>query len=332
MFNFRLKKVAGLAAAVALLGAAGIAQATPVVLGYAGSIVTETIAADGMYDITAMGAAGGAGDAASAWWINPTGTAFGGLGASATGTFHFAAGDVLYILVGGAGADAAKGTGGGGGGGGGSFVVGPGGTLLVAAGGGGGGGLVGNGLDASAATFGVDGYAGAGVKGIGGTGGAGGTGAQSYAAGGGLGNGGGGGGFFGDGGAGGISDSRNAGGGKSYGHGAAGGYAGWAPNSGIGGVGGFGGGAGGSAGGGGGGGYSGGGGSFSGGGGGGGSYVDASTLFAAAFGAGFADADGAVTLSLHPVDVVVAEPDTLALFGLGILGLLIVSRKRVAGR
>jgi len=100
---------------------------------YTDGVQITTIATTGYYQITAEGAAGGAGVSAA-----------GGEGAEVTGNFYLTAGEQLEIVVGGKG-DAGSAHSGlyAGGGGGGSFVfdVGPGSTLtpLVVAGGGGGG-------------------------------------------------------------------------------------------------------------------------------------------------------------------------------------------------
>ena len=138
------------------------------------------ITADGNYVITALGAQGGAGG----------GGATGGLGASAGGTFHLAAGTVLDLFTGQAG------TSGymqfqavplvfGGGGGGGSFVSvnGTGSWLVVAGGGGGGSGSGVSGQNGLATTWdtgkaylasteglGGLGFSGAGGAGVGGNG------------------------------------------------------------------------------------------------------------------------------------------------------------------
>jgi len=98
---------------------------------YTGTIETFTVPAGvTSLTITAIGATGGK---ASAW------TPAGGKGASMTGTFSVTPGDVLKVLVGGAGADGiVASTFGSGGGGGGSFVTTNTDTPLIIAGGGGG--------------------------------------------------------------------------------------------------------------------------------------------------------------------------------------------------
>ncbi len=103
---------------------------------YTGKIIYETITNTGNYVITADGATGGSSTA------NSSGLQVGGAGVDVSATFHLQAGDVLEIVVGGAGKDAAYSTtyGYGAGGGGGSFVYDETtGILLEAAGGGGGG-------------------------------------------------------------------------------------------------------------------------------------------------------------------------------------------------
>ncbi|HTI83161.1 MAG TPA: Hint domain-containing protein [Acetobacteraceae bacterium] len=229
---------------------------------YQGAVIqTETITTSGTYDIVAYGAQGGNG-----------GDTTGGLGAEVGGDFVLTAGEVIEVVVGGAGASGVAG-----GGGGGTFVretfngTNPVHIPLVIAGGGGGGGYgASNGGDGSINT--------SGDAGIGTGGGAGGSGG-SGGAGGGKAGGGGGGYIGGTGGArGGYATSGSGSIGATYTGGA--GYSGN-------GAGGFGGGGGGGFnGGGGGGGYSGGGGgggangSFSGagaGGGGGGGSFDGGT-------------------------------------------------------
>ena len=95
---------------------------------YSGSLATYIVPETGTYDLTAAGAQGGGGVFSKH---------AGGLGALMEGLFSFNAGDIIQILVGGAGQlglDA-------GGGGGGSFVATMANTPLLVAGGGGGAGL-----------------------------------------------------------------------------------------------------------------------------------------------------------------------------------------------
>ncbi len=271
---------------------------------YTGSFVTDTIAATGYYDISAVGGSGG-----SAQGANNGNSAAGGLGASVSGEIYLQAGSVLEIAVGGAGEDGIAssdtvvngttlvGQDASGGGGGGSFVLletnGSYIPLAVAGGGGGAGyayvqGIADPGQDAQTGTTGGDGdgdhnagyYGGFGDADGGSSGGGGGfTFGNSNTSGAG-----GGGGLSGDGGGGytlnfdGSQTGDGATGGTGFGTGAAGALAGGTDEDG--GNGGFGGG--GASGaklnddsGGGGGGYSGGGGGGDGGGGGGGSYLDA---------------------------------------------------------
>ena len=134
------------------------AAASPSTFNYDGTVQTYTVP-PGVISvvITVVGAGGGSAT---------TGPAAGGHGASSSGTFVLAPGDVLSVLVGGAGVAGSKN---GGGGGGGSFVwfgsdfsaqrllLG---TLLMAAGGGGGASSAAcgvSGLDASTATAGTRG-------------------------------------------------------------------------------------------------------------------------------------------------------------------------------
>jgi hypothetical protein len=225
-------------------------------ISYTGVIDTETIASSGDYTITAEGAAGGSAT---------TGSYAGGDGASVTGVFHLDAGDVIEIIVGGAGASGSQA----GGGGGGTFVYDETTSTLLEAAGGGGGGA--NGGVGGSGQSGTSGGAGAGTDpGSGGAAGDGGTG-SGYA------DAGGGGGGYSTAGGNNVNNLGGKGGG-SFGSGAAGGVHGL-----DGGAGGFGGGGGGGLGGGGGGGYAGGGGGggggngHEGGGGGGGSYVNTTT-------------------------------------------------------
>ncbi len=227
-------------------------------------IQTYTVSSTGTYDITAFGAEGGGGLSGGA----------GGDGAEIGGDFNLTAGEVLEIVVGGAGANG-SGLYGGGGGGGGSFVFEDNDgilTPLVIAGGGGGFG----GGGASTLGVGVGGVTGVGSAGYAPTGGSGGVNGSG---------GGGGGGFYGGGGggyAGGTTDPTAAAGGATSGsgggHGYSGGVGGYHGPKGPGGSGGFGGGGGGGFGGGGGGGFGGGGGGYAGAGGGGGGSVDNGTF------------------------------------------------------
>ncbi len=277
-------------------------------IGYTGSFVTDTIAATGYYDISAIGGSGGSSQGA-----NNGNSASGGLGASVSGEIYLQAGSVLEIAVGGAGEDGIAssdtvvngttlvGEDASGGGGGGSFVLletnGSYIPLVVAGGGGGAGyayepGIADPGQDAQTGTTAGNGdgdnnagyYGGYGDNdGTGSSGGGGGyTFGNSNTSGAG-----GGGGLTGDGAGGytlnfdGSQSGDGASGGAGFGTGTAGALAGGTDEDG--GNGGFGGG--GASGaeldddsGGGGGGYSGGGGGGDGGGGGGGSYLDASAL------------------------------------------------------
>jgi len=239
---------------------------------FTGSPVFITIGANGRYNLDAFGGQGG-GD---------TSGSLGGRGAEAGGLFNFTSGQVIEIVVGGAGGTAQAGSYGGGGGGGGTFVflqtgAGTYQTLLVAGGGGGGYisaggsgtvGPAGTGLGGAAGGYNFSGGGGAGAKGPG-------------AMGGGQFNGGGG-----------SSRSGNFVGGSSTS-----GLSGRA--SGVGGFGGGGGGAYGGGGGGGGGGYTGGVGSYTGAGTGGTSF-DFGTIVAAQTLAGANAGNGSLTLSLVP--------------------------------
>ena len=130
--------------ALAMIASAGVAFAMPAsatIFGYTGAELTYTVPSSGVYSILAFGAQGGRdgdGDAGAA-------------GAEASGQFNLFSGEMLSIIVGGAGSAGGPGdffNSGGGGGGGGTFALGPSG-LLVGAGGGGGGGS-----DAPEAAFG----------------------------------------------------------------------------------------------------------------------------------------------------------------------------------
>jgi hypothetical protein len=276
-----------------------------------------TIPVTGLYEILAFGAQGGG-----------SGFHQGGLGAEIGGDLNLGAGEVLTILVGGAGGAgqvSAAGTGpprsGAGGGGGGSFVVNSGGSPLVIAGGGGGAGarfgLFGGGIDGLGGNAGPDGGNGTGFSffpiGMGGTNGSGG----------GSGSGSGGGGLIGDG-DGPLGGTSFSGGG--FGGGVSGGFDG---------AGGFGGGGGSVGGGGGGGGFSGGGGGGhslvisnlggGGAGGGGGSFLDASAINSILL-AGEHSGDGFVEITSLQA-ALAPEPASAALLASG-LGLLVVMLRR----
>ena len=155
-----------------------------------GSIQFDTIASSGLYDITALGAQGGAGAGGYA----------GGLGAMVSGDVYLAAGSVLEIIVGGAGGISMS-YGAGGGGGGGAGIVGAGGNALTSQNGGrGGGGRSG-------------GFGGGGGGGPYGGGGGGGFFVGGYNASSGFGGGGGGGGYGGGGGGSGVFGVSGGGGG-----------------------------------------------------------------------------------------------------------------------
>lgn len=122
------------AGAFCLALAAYPATAAPITFSYTGAIVDYAVPVTGQYTITAVGARGG---------NVPDNGGAGGLGAEASGTFSLAQGELLRILVGAAGADNAispQGPTSYASGGGGSFVVGTNSRPLVVAGGGGGGG------------------------------------------------------------------------------------------------------------------------------------------------------------------------------------------------
>lgn len=150
--------------------------AQAVTFNFTGSIDTFNVTTTGVYSITALGASGGkAGD--------NLGVILGGNGGETRGDFNLTAGDILSILVGGAGADGTLGAGGGGGGGG-TFVVlnsrpltiaggGRGATYFgsfgLSAAGGGGGGFSGNGSIGIAGDGSDNGFNGSGPGGNGGT-------------------------------------------------------------------------------------------------------------------------------------------------------------------
>ena len=126
LFTIALTLATIILALVALVPAA---QAQRVTFTYKppGSIVTWTVPATGLYQITAYGAQGGNS-------FSHAGT--GGFGAEIGGDFTLTAGEVLKIAVGGAGGPGLHGDSAGGGGG--SFVVDSSNTPLIIAGGGGG--------------------------------------------------------------------------------------------------------------------------------------------------------------------------------------------------
>jgi len=218
---------------------------------YDGAIVQSfTAETTGTYDITAYGGQGGQGGVS----FNPVGGT-GGLGAEIGGDFSLTAGEILQIVVGGAGYGNGNGAGGGGGG---SFVIetfdgtSAVDTPLLIAGGGGGGGFNNNkpGYQGGGGQVGGSGQTGSYGGGAGGSGGSGGASGGHY--------GGGGGGYSGGFGSGSSSDPMQATNGSGRGNGYGGGGSNYGP-------GGFGGGGGG--------GYDGGGGGGGFGGGGGGAYA-----------------------------------------------------------
>ena len=117
-------------ASLLALAAAAIsdAGAAPITFSPSGGLQSYTVPMTGLYEILAVGAQGGAGDA---------NFARGGYGEQVSDEFDLVAGEVLTFAVGSAGLSGfnAGGTGGGGG----SFVVVPGNAPLLVAGGGGGG-------------------------------------------------------------------------------------------------------------------------------------------------------------------------------------------------
>ena len=138
---------------------------------YTGAAQTMTITQSGLYDITAYGAQGGAAQAFG------SGTNNGGLGAKIGGTFYFAAGTQLELIVGGKGFYGLTAAGGGGGG---SFIIetndgsGPLDKPLLIAGGGGGATAARGGYAGEVGTSGSAGGSNGGAGGNGGSGGAGG--------------------------------------------------------------------------------------------------------------------------------------------------------------
>ena len=137
---------------------------------------TYTVPMSGLYEINAVGAAGGM----EYYRAMPDGS--GGSGADISGEFYLTQGEMLSLAVDGGGSDGATGYDqyGGGGGGGGTFVIGPNTTPLLIAGGGGGGGAASkaDGNNATNSTAGGNGNANG--AGLGGTNGAGGGGGDPY--------------------------------------------------------------------------------------------------------------------------------------------------------
>jgi len=262
---------------------------------YTGSFQSWTVPVTGVYTITAFGAQGGEG------LYHVPGSILGGFGAKITGDFNLTAGVELSIAVGGRGFDSWTG----GGGGGGSFVASSGIALLIAGGGGGGGYFSGGGSGMIASSGGSGDSGPPQYSGSGGLGGSSGNGGGSGLMGG-VEFAGGGGGFAGNGGS-----SPNATGGLGFSAGLLGGtnvFSGL-PSGGFGGGGGY------SAGGGGGGGYSGGGGGGAyGGGGGGGSFNTGVNQTGVA---GYQAGNGFVQIVLVP------EPSSFALAGLGVAAFVI---------
>ncbi len=288
----------------------GTAQAAPIVFGYTGAIQTLTVGVSGEYHISAFGAQGG-------------GRTFsdgrpGGLGAQAEGVVSLQAGDILSIVVGGAGATAEYS----GGGGGGRCVYLAAGLMPLVVAGGGGGGYFTDGLSGQSGEAGGDGFAQDGAAGAGGTAGNGGGGGVAYYS---YGGGGGGGGFLTAGEAGVITDPNIVGSpGGSGGQAGSGTAAGGTGSFDRAGNGGYGGGGGGGYTGGGGGGYGGGGG------GGGGSFVTGGAHDVLLL-AGMRVGDGQVTVEfLPPAETAVPEPGSLAVLGFGLTGLAVALRRRRA--
>jgi hypothetical protein len=115
-----------------------VAQATTISrYNFAGMTQSFTVAATGIYSISALGGSGGSGLTSS------NSVTSGGLATSARLTTQLNAGVTYNVIVGGAGANAML-AGNGGGGGGGSFIFDNSNNLLLAVGGGGGGGSMAN--------------------------------------------------------------------------------------------------------------------------------------------------------------------------------------------
>jgi hypothetical protein len=127
-------------ALLALTVSPSAARAVPFDFTFTGSLVTFTVPTTDTYQILAFGAQGGNGVPTFPDVIPDGNGGAGGRGAEIGGDFSLTAGEVLQIAVGGAGMPGNGVLGSGGGGGGGSFVVGPGNMPLVIAGAGGGGG------------------------------------------------------------------------------------------------------------------------------------------------------------------------------------------------
>ena len=124
----RALSASALATVLALTGLSST-SASAQMFSYTGTIVSWTAPTSGFYQVTAEGAQG----------ASATDVFAGGLGAELTGTFHFNAGELFWIAVGGAGSepDPQQGSGNGGGGGGTFFVDQFNNPLLIAGGGGG---------------------------------------------------------------------------------------------------------------------------------------------------------------------------------------------------
>jgi hypothetical protein len=284
---------------LALAASHPVVKAAPIVFDftYTGSLVTFTVPTTDTYQILAFGAQGGSGS------FLPGQVGLGGPGAEIGGDFSLTAGEMLQIAVGGAGSGRGSG---GGGGGGGSFVVGPGNVPLVIAGGGGGGGaFAGGSLPGQGGLTGPDG----GGQG-GGIGGNGGTGVPN-------GGGGGGGGFFSAGTSGFLGGQGGGGfpdlvGGEFGGGFGGGGGVGFSGNGGAGGGGGYSGGVGGVR------------GNLGVGSGGGGGSFDAGTdqILIADFQTGIGE------VIITELAAAVPEPASVALLGVGVIGLGILRRRQ----
>jgi hypothetical protein len=297
-----IMKTLSFKALIATLAFAAIhsASAAPITydFGYTGSIQSWLAPSNGTYQIAATGAQGGHGTIDNGPYV-------GGRGAQILGSFDFLAGQSFFLAVGGMGSSFANNYNGGGGGG--SFFVDAAGNPLLIAGGGGGirGSAGQNGFDASITEYGVRGViAPTGVATVKATdlGQGGDVTSGSW--------GGGGAGFYSDG----AVDFEGSG--KSWANGLFGGD-GSTDGAGCSSVGGFGGGGSGTGcgGGGGGGGYSGGDGGFLAGGGGSFNAGYDQQVFA---GVGY----GNGRIFITQFESQVPEPGSLALFGLGFLGLV----------